>query len=375
MKEEQYIWSLISRKFSGEATKGELEELEELLRAQPEWQYKYEMLRAWWNPHQSEALKENAAESFNRLRKKLTLPEDIPLPAENDEQAVIDYEEENTSSKRGSTWLSISAVTAVLALISWYFIYNSSNTGNIFKAKKNQALSEVSTRYGSKSKATLPDGTTVWLNAGSKLVYNNDDFGNTIREVSLSGEGFFDVAPDAVHPFIIHTGKMTIRVLGTTFDVKSYAEDNVSEATLIQGSIEVTIADQPGKKILLKPHQKLSVFKDSSSITGPVQRDKGAEVENYKVSPITIIPEDSTIVETSWVENKLAFQSEPFSELAKQLERWYNVKIIFNDYAVKQYVFTGIFTNESIDQAFQALQITAPFHYKIEQGIVYISKS
>jgi ferric-dicitrate binding protein FerR (iron transport regulator) len=234
---------------------------------------------------------------------------------------------------------------------------------------------EITTRYGSKTKVTLPDGTVVWINSGSKLVYNNRSFGLQDREVTLVGEGFFDVAHDAVHPFIIHAGKISVKVLGTSFDIKSYPEDKTVEATLIKGSIEVTITDRPQKKVLLKPHEKLTVFTDDRMITQNLDAIKPDDKQKgYKITPMTFIPSDSTVVETSWVQNKLAFRSEPFSDLAVQMERWYNVHINFSDGKVKQYRFTGIFVNESLDQALKALQITAPFHYRIEKNQVYISK-
>lgn len=372
MEDELHIWTLITRKLSGEATDAELEQLEALLKAQPEWQFSYEMLGAWWKQHPSEAAGGKAEESFSHLKDKLGLYE---MPEQPEDHASVDteYPWKSSHAKKGNNWLVASLLCAALVCVAWFIFYPKPNANKIQNGHNNsQGLSEVSTRYGSKSKATLPDGTVVWLNSGSKLTYNNSDFGDKKREVTLTGEGFFDVAFDAAHPFIIHAGKINIRVLGTAFDVKSYPEDNTSEATLIRGAIEVSFTGSPGKKVLLKPQQKLIVYKDDRIISQNLNAKQDADVKEYKVAPMTFIPSDSTVVETSWVQNKLAFRSETFADLAKQMERWYNVKINFSGSKIKHYRFTGIFMNESLEEALQALQITAPFHYRIEQNEVFI---
>ncbi|HXO77467.1 MAG TPA: FecR family protein, partial [Puia sp.] len=103
--------------------------------------------------------------------------------------------------------------------------------------------------YGGKSMLVLADGTKVWLNAGSRLVYP-DSFTGKTREVQLEGEALFDVAQQAHHPFFVHTGKITVRVLGTRFEVKAYREDAEVSATLISGKIQVIMNEDPEKKIL-----------------------------------------------------------------------------------------------------------------------------
>src|ERR1019366_6846207 len=104
-----------------------------------------------------------------------------------------------------------------------------------------------------KSKIVLSDGSVVTLNSETTLRYPAEFNGQT-REVYLDGEAFFDVAKDHKHPFIVHAGKMNVRVLGTAFNIKSYANDATSETTLIRGAIEVTMSDRPSDRIILKPN-------------------------------------------------------------------------------------------------------------------------
>ena len=138
--------------------------------------------------------------------------------------------------------------------------------------------SEISTRYGSRTKLLLPDSTQVWLNSGSKLSYNKT-YGNGTREVTLSGEAYFDVVKNPAHPFIIHTVNIDIKVLGTAFNVKSFPGEKNTETSLIRGSIEVTFKNRPSEKIILKPNEKLITAneepaKDSVYKEGPAEKVK-----------------------------------------------------------------------------------------------------
>src|SRR5260221_1009127 len=127
-----------------------------------------------------------------------------------------------------------------------------------------KAISRITTKNGSKTNLLLPDGTRVWLNAGSSITYDSS-YDKMMREVILSGEGYFDVVRNKEKPFIIHAAKINIKVLGTQFNVKSYPTDNTTEASLIHGSIEVTFRDKPNKKIILKPNEKIVVDNDRNT--------------------------------------------------------------------------------------------------------------
>jgi ferric-dicitrate binding protein FerR (iron transport regulator) len=375
MSEEQRIWTLLARKLSSEATEEEQRELEELLRHEPSWQYTYEMLSAYWSAALPSAEGEGTGKAVQELHEKILKQAGRTGAPAADEETTPPWELPRARHDWGKRWVIAAMVVVLLGsglLLRYYRPQPATATADSYAGG---GTNEITTRYGSKTKVTLPDGTIVWINSGSKLSYNNRSFGINNRQVTLVGEGFFDVAHDAVHPFIIQAGKINVKVLGTSFDIKSYPEDKTVEATLLKGSIEVTITDQPQKSVLLKPHEKLTVFNDDRMVTQNLDALKpDADPKGYKITPLTFIPSDSTVVETSWVQNKLAFRSEAFADLAVQMERWYNVHINFSDGKVKQYRFTGIFVNESLDQALKALQITAPFHYRIEKNQVYISK-
>jgi ferric-dicitrate binding protein FerR (iron transport regulator) len=219
----------------------------------------------------------------------------------------------------------------------------------------------VEVGYGGKSMLVLADGTRVWLNAGSRLVYPASFTGKT-REVQLEGEALFDVAQQAYQPFFVHTGKITVRVLGTRFDVKAYREDAQVSATLISGKIQVIMNEDPEKKILLSPHEKLTVMN--------VVRNKEQAGDTVKESELRYQVQFLAQAETDWVNNKMVFNDESFDEVARQMERRYAVHIEFGNAMLKREHVSGIFEKESLSQALEILKMTTRFNYQIDSNVV-----
>jgi ferric-dicitrate binding protein FerR (iron transport regulator) len=208
----------------------------------------------------------------------------------------------------------------------------------------------------------LPDGTQVWLNAGSKLVYR-EDFGKEKRNVWLEGEAFFEVAADQLHPFIVNTDRITVRVLGTAFNVRAYRNDHDVEASLVRGKISVSLKDDPEKSIILSPREKFVVNKGNISTTPALPRINAVK---YQVQALAYEGKDSSLlVETAWVSNKLAFTNQPFEEVARQMERWYDVRIHFENDSLKGILMSGIFDKETIEQALGVLQLMVKFKYTV----------
>ncbi len=190
-------------------------------------------------------------------------------------------------------------------------------------AGNKQIVVATGTNKEARSTLTLPDGSIVQLNAKSKVSYA-EDFAKK-REVYLDGEAYFEVTHNESIPFIVHTGQADIKVLGTRFNVRNYANEQKMEAALLTGSIELTLHADAQHKILLKPSDKIIVKKnaDGAAIT-PSSADNQVEKTSIKV-------QDSVIVETSWLNDKLAFDDKPFSEIALDLERKFDVKIEFKN--------------------------------------------
>ncbi|MBL7741905.1 MAG: DUF4974 domain-containing protein [Chitinophagaceae bacterium] len=369
------ITELFARKLAGEATEEELKELEEYLQNHPEEQYFQEIVSNWWEAKNTDDTDTSDAQDahFRQI---------INHAAANDPETQLPASIISISGKKfWKRTLVAASATVILLLSAWKFFGGSSKPAADGLVRDN----EIIAHRGTKSKVLLPDGTQVWLNSDSRLVYTSAFNSDTIREVTLDGEAFFDVVKDPGRPFIVHTSAINIRVLGTAFNVKSYSQEPTIEATLVRGLIEVEKNNEPrSSRIMLRPNEKLVYNKIQDKISGT-----GADKEKQLVSPgvadlrkpqsisITAIPKnitDSNRIETSWVYGKLLFEGDTFSELARKMERWFNIRIVFENDKVMNYRFRGVFENENVDEALHALQLTASFKYSINGDEVVISK-
>jgi ferric-dicitrate binding protein FerR (iron transport regulator) len=208
--------------------------------------------------------------------------------------------------------------------------------------------------HGKPQMKTLPDGSVVWINAGSKISYKEEQ--NSIS-VYLSGEAYFKVKHDPGRSFVVHAGNIAVKALGTAFNVLAYPGEGHVEATLIEGKVQVTMDEKPDQKIILAPNEKFTiVVRDTAAHSGI----------SYEVKPVKIVPALHEAGEVAWMQDRLAFQDEPFSELAQRMERRYSVHMVFEDEALKKETISGIFKNEDVTKALRILQMTTSFQYRIK---------
>lgn len=367
---KEHTWNLVAKKLAGEASTAELQELEALLRDNPDLHYPIQTIADLWE-HTSSADKKQAEEAFGRHLDRIDRFNIDYSPT----LTVVAREPEAPSRFRRKAIVLIPVALIFIGAILLITRPAGSPTTDSVAQPPAPVAREIVTTTGSRTSITLPDSTRVWLNAGSHIQYGKG-FGGQYREVSLTGEAFFDVSPDAAHPFIIHTPKVDVRVLGTSFNLKSYPADKTTEATILRGSIEISIRNRPSDKIILKSNEKLVVNNDDSLLVRKTPRRKEVRPESLVViSKPTYEQHSGAIIETSWVDNKLIFQDEEFADLAKQMERWYGVSIRFEDTRKQELRFTGSFEKETIRQALDALKLTdqnARFDYTIEGSVVTI---
>ncbi|MFT3902757.1 MAG: DUF4974 domain-containing protein [Niabella sp.] len=279
----------------------------------------------------------------------------------------------NVSAKRNdgfrirSILLRSLTIAASLALILAGYIYfqQKSDAGTLSKANI------VSTQKGSKTNLVLPDGSQVWLNADSKISYGRD-FGKDSRELHLEGEAYFDVKKDAAHPFVIHTRALDVKVLGTAFNVRAYKDEPQTETTLIRGKVEIFLKNYGDKKVVLSPMEKITV----SSVPLPqkenVSKGSNEDVEEFTLSKIKKVVEDSSIAETGWVKNRLVFNKTPLEEIAKEVGRWYDVDIIILNEKLKSKEYSGTFDDKSLQDVLESLKLAGGLNYSINNKTVTI---
>ncbi|ASU35388.1 FecR family protein [Mucilaginibacter xinganensis] len=368
MVNDRFI-KLLTKELSDELTYDEQVELKQLLQDNKEYRDQREILKDYWKTNSIEYAAN--AVMFKKVMERIKSEENVAQ--------VERIDEFKGKSPRGKfrlrAWYAAAAfMIAIISVVTYQYVIVPKFDNDLAAIKWLQKT----TRPTTKSIITLADGTIVTLNSATTLKYP-DSFSGKTREVYLDGEAYFDVHKDHEHPFIIHTNKMNVRVLGTAFNVKSYQNEILSETTLIRGSIEVTLNDRPSDRIILKPKEKLIVqskisTRKKSTLTAdsssPESIGKGTR---YTLTNLTYYPNnDKTIIETSWVQNKLVFSNEDFSQLSDQLERWYGMHITFGNAWVKQYRFTGMFEKETLPEALDALKMIEHFNYRIENSTVFI---
>lgn len=245
-----------------------------------------------------------------------------------------------TLNKRWIHWLGYAAAIIAVAVSSglltrWY----------ILQVHSDIVASEMNTLYtpaGQRARLVLQDGTEVWLNAKSKLVYPAH-FAGKERRVRVEGEAFFNVAKDSVKPFIVSAENVDMKVLGTQFNVYCYPDAEYIKTSLLEGCIHVFFQDRENEGVLLKPNQQVTVSEGKMEV-------RPIELEEYFL----------------WRNGVYAFKNEPLIDILKKLELYYDVKIVVEDPSMFRETYTGKFRQrDSLDDVFRVLQQIR--HFKVRK--------
>lgn len=349
-KTEIRFYDLLGLKLSGDATSEDLAVLHQILEDNPELRFIHDELM---KPASEVISKEQTEQAYAlHFVKKLHLENKTDAGSS---PIVL--------SPRTRSWKYVLlAAASVIGVIVFISLFNKHEKFPVNTTSKN----EMVTQKGSRSRIVLPDSTIVVLNADSKISYD-EMFTDKNRVVTLSGEAYFDVKHDAAHPFIIHTTKADVKVLGTAFNVRSYPQENIFETALIRGRVEVSLKDQPEKKIILTPSQKIVIHSDTVSTHKLIT--KGIKDEVLLTSVTTI---NNVIAETSWVNDQMAFVNTPLYEIAKELERKFNVRVNFKTPAAMNYRYTGVFDHPRLDEVLNIIQLSKKIDYQIYKDEVVI---
>lgn len=371
--DQERVYLLLAKYLAGEATAEEREELEWAMLADPTLGQMEEHLSALRqappkgiSSEEEQAMLQRGLERFSPVR---SIPvvrrlSEVVEAGDADVRPVRSF-----WSRKVVRWVAAASVLVLVSVSGGIFWWRGQRVAG---AEKAVPVAVLSAGRGTRKMARLPDGTQLWLNAGSRIVLAQG-FSHDRRELTLEGEAFFDVMRDEDHPFIIHTGALEVRVLGTSLNVRAYPGEASVEATLIEGKAEIGLAGNPQSAIALRPNENI-VIPTSDMLTRQVvdsRRDVASPL-NYVRKPIVPDRTDGTIVETSWTKNKLVFRNETLSDLSTRLERWYAVTIVFDDKRYLQDTISGTFPDMPIDDVMHALRITSGFDYKIKKDTVHI---
>lgn len=245
------------------------------------------------------------------------------------------------------TWIrrvcyAVSSIAAVLCLV-WGSMAYLNYVGN-------QQISylEASTSYGEHKEVILPDGTVLTLNSCSRVRYPNR-FVDDERRIELEGEGFFQVSRNENQPFIINTHFFDVRVLGTSFNVKSYSSDETVMVDVESGKVQV---DMPEAMMRLQANERVRI----NTVSGEYSKQH-----------------ESRVVAV-WRAGGLRFDTAPIHDVAKELERMYNCRITFAQGQSFENLISGEHDNKSLEAVLQSIEYTSGIHYKISGQEVLLYK-
>lgn len=269
---------------------------------------------------------------FDRIQQKIQVSKDARTPTKSLTAAL--------------KWITKAAAVFLIPTLIFLFHLLSERKQEMIQYNKTaENFLEVIAPIGSRTVVYLSDGSEVHLNYGSKLKYPQI-FSGESREVKLSGEGFFKVAPNAEKPFIVHTGLLNIVAMGTSFNVSSYPDEKYIETTLVNGKVLLEKQEPTGKRIklgMMVPDQHIKFNKETSRVSVG-----HGNIEKY----------------IAWKDGKLVFEDASIFFVAEKLSRMFNVNIEVAD-NLQDYLYTVTFIDEPLVQILDLMTIATPVEYTI----------
>lgn len=355
MDNNEEINTLLVKYITGQITDEETILVKNWVNAHPEnEQYFVELYEAWQNSLLASADEAVDTDTAYKLFIKKT----------HHQESKVNYYKK---------WGAIAAVTITLIAAFVVLLKN--------KAPYAAHLNQLTAVPGKISKVTLTDGTVVWLNSGSVLKYGAD-FGKITRTVYLEGEGFFDIAPGKKDvPFMVHTKNYIIRDIGTRFNLKAYPNDPFFETAVVNG--EVSIEDKAQKdnatnRIYIKQKQTLRIWnRGADNKTQGLTGFNNTPAKSYNDIQITQFAADKEDNYIGWKDDLLVFDSNTMDDIARVLERRYNVKINIADTTLQRIRYTGNFNNvKSINRVLDIIKQNTPINYSASAGgVITITKN
>lgn len=337
--EHERKWHLAAKVLSGSSLDAEEQLAWEALQADSQFQLEYAQVKKYWQ--QLEGLpygQIDAGRDWQTVWSRIQ----HQVPATTPSRRLV------------APWLRYAAIIALCVSVAFFAGWKLS--GPAAGPGGAHALTVIEAPPGSKTRVTLPDSSTVWLNAKSRLSFD-ERFGVDNRNLTLEGEAFFDVVKSDM-PFRVRTPLYDVAVLGTAFNVKAYADDDRVITTLVHGSVRIERKNDAGatEVIMLKPNEKVTAYR--TTLGGPAFSgqyryavDRGIDAE----------------METAWKDGWLSVQGESLLELARKLERVYDIKIDFEGKTLENYRYTGRLRQLSLEQVLKALSLTSPVAFTIDE--------
>jgi len=246
------------------------------------------------------------------------------------------------------TFFYRAAAVLILPLLV-YTAYLQLNTPAINFQEEELQLVSVQSQPGTLTTVVLPDGSKVWLNSGSSISYPTH-FSGKYRDVSITGEAYFEVVKNKDFPMVVSTNNFNVKVYGTKFNLNAYDGRDISQITLVEGSIAIT-GKEPGNdqddELLMKPGQTASIFKDEKKV---------------------IMEEKDPYLYTAWRDGLLLFRNEAFGQVIDQLSLKYNINIRVKDSSLMSIPLDATFSGENLNEILRLMSLSIPFDFYYEKN-------
>lgn len=290
---------------------------------------------------------------------KRTVPVETAAAFRRFKEKIYTYEKQRSRKTLSLKIARIAASVAWICLFSWAAYWAGTYRGQqeewrsgVERSVRPTDIHQTVVR-DAKTALLLPDSSVVWLNEGSRLTYPSF-FPDDERVVRLEGEGYFEVTSDTRRPFYVETERLTVKVLGTRFDVRSHPDENATEAVLLSGKVEVRF-DDDRQPVVLAPSQKLTLHKETDTY-----RIDSVDAEEY----------------TLWKNEKLVMEDEELAIIFRKMERWYGIRIVCKGNLPLHTRYSLTITDEPKEEIFRLLSLTTPIRYKItNKQVVVTAKS
>ncbi|SBW03793.1 conserved hypothetical protein [uncultured Dysgonomonas sp.] len=314
--DSEYIDTIITKYLEGEATQEEVEQLSAWIKLSDENSRHFMQMRNIW---------EVSNPAFD--------PDELDMEGARS-LVMQQIKQEKAQHSLFYYWQRIAAILIIpLLAISIYLYLKPQQEIKI-------AEQEVIAPYGTRSIVDLPDGSKVWLNAGSSIKFPAI-FSDNERKVSLSGEAYFEVESDKKNPFIVKTSSLEVKATGTAFNVEAYEKDSMAAVTLVEGIVNILTVDN--RSVKLAPEQKLDYNKQKA---------------------VYNIYDTNTYKWCAWKDGVMVFRDDPLEYVFKRLGQVYNVDFIIKDHKTAGYLYRATFEGESLDEILRLLEMSAPIKYK-----------
>ena len=210
-------------------------------------------------------------------------------------------------------------------------------------------MNTLSTAMGESYQLRLPDGSMVWLNAATTLKYPTNFSKLENRKVTLTGEAYFEVFKDKKRPFVVATDKQEVQVLGTHFNVNSYADESSVKTTLLEGIVRVSLLNARAGGVLLKPNEQAV--------------NTGAVIDVTQVEAADAI---------AWKNGEFLFDEEPLESIMRKIARWYNVEVVYKDIRKSKRFGGTVSKFGNVSDVLKMLELTGEVHFKIEGRVITV---